>query len=377
MKVLHISNDFAGSKVHYNLFKQLDKSGIKQIIYCPTRNNKDIGKNYIESKTTNIIYSYVIKPWYKYVYYHKQRILYKDLCLKIKTFKDIDVVHASTLFSDGGIAYKIKKKYNIPYVVAVRNTDVNTFGKLLPHSWIKAIKILLNAEKVYFISRGLQDSFKKLLFVKPIIKKIEHKFIFRANGIDKQWLDSVNRTSNNGDNILYIGNFSANKNVSSLIKAIYKLRQEKEFNHIKLTIIGGDFDKNNEVSNMIKTNNDFIEYLGKIYDISKIQVIMQQHALFAMPSFHETFGLVYIEALSQNLPIIYTKGQGVDKLFNEDKDLVGIAVNPHSTESIKNAIKEILVNRDKYSSKQVDFSLFDWKNIAEMYRNDYEIIKKE
>ena len=209
-----------------------------------------------------------------------------------------------------------------------------------------------------------------------IIKKIEHKFIFRANGIDKQWLDSINRTSNNGDNILYIGNFSVNKNVSTLIKAIYKLRQEKEFNHIKLTIIGGDSDKNNEITNLIKTNNDFIEYLGKIYDISKIQAIMRQHALFAMPSIHETFGLVYIEALSQNLPIVYTKGQGVDKLFNEDKDLVGIAVNPHSVESIKDAIKEILINRDKYSNKQVEFSPFDWKNIANNYFNDYENIIK-
>ena len=30
-----------------------------------------------------------------------------------------------------------------------------------------------------------------------------------------------------------------------------------------------------------------------------------------MPSTGETFGLVYIEALSQSLPIIYTKGDGV------------------------------------------------------------------
>ena len=36
-----------------------------------------------------------------------------------------------------------------------------------------------------------------------------------------------------------------------------------------------------------------------------------------MPSRYETFGLVYGEAMSQGLPIIYSKGQGVDGYFKE------------------------------------------------------------
>lgn len=34
-----------------------------------------------------------------------------------------------------------------------------------------------------------------------------------------------------------------------------------------------------------------------------------------MPSHKETFGLVYAEAMSQGLPIIYTKNQGFDGQF--------------------------------------------------------------
>ena len=44
---------------------------------------------------------------------------------------------------------------------------------------------------------------------------------------------------------------------------------------------------------------------------------MKEHQIFAMPSFNETFGLVYIEALSQNLPILYTKSEGIYKYFEE------------------------------------------------------------
>ena len=38
-----------------------------------------------------------------------------------------------------------------------------------------------------------------------------------------------------------------------------------------------------------------------------------------MLSIMETFGLVYAEAMSQGLPIIYTKGQGFDEQFDEGK----------------------------------------------------------
>ena len=48
--------------------------------------------------------------------------------------------------------------------------------------------------------------------------------------------------------------------------------------------------------------------------------------IFVMPSLTETFGIVFIEALSQGLPLIYTKGQGIDGYFPQG--FVGYAYNP-------------------------------------------------
>ena len=56
-----------------------------------------------------------------------------------------------------------------------------------------------------------------------------------------------------------------------------------------------------------------------------------------MPSSNETFGLVFIEALSQSLPIIYTKGEGIDGYFKDD--FIGKAVNSKDNQSIAYAIK--------------------------------------
>ena len=132
-------------------------------------------------------------------------------------------------------------------------------------------------------------------------------------------------------------------------------------------------ENGNTVSDVIQ-NEDFISYLGKIYDKDKIRDVMRRHALFAMPSIHETFGLVYIESLSQNLPVIYSKGLGIDQLFNNDKFPIGVGVDAKSTKSIKEAIITILKNRQRYSNKQIEFSRFDWKSIAASYIYDYQTI---
>lgn len=101
---------------------------------------------------------------------------------------------------------------------------------------------------------------------------------------------------------------------------------------------------------------------------------MDSCSLFAMPSIYETFGLVYVESISQNLPIIYTKKQGVDGMFDET---VGISVNPLSVDDIKEAIRTIIINHEKYDNSNVDFSQFDWNKIAFNYRKDYmEIVDK-
>lgn len=81
-----------------------------------------------------------------------------------------------------------------------------------------------------------------------------------------------------------------------------------------------------------------------------------------MPSFHETFGLVYLEALSQHLVIVYTRGLGVDGMLDAR---VGEAVRSSSNKDIKNAITRIFMHRSRYlASEVVDFRQFRWSAIA-------------
>lgn len=371
MRILHIINDFSGSKVHHNLVKALALKGIHQSVYCPVRKSVDIGGNNIDHPCVNVVYRHIIKPWYKVAYFHKANMLYADM-RKSLNVADFDIIHAATLFSDGALAYKSYKQFGTPYVVAVRNTDYNDFIRLMPHLWHVGRKILIHAKYIFFISEGIKRQFEKSDFARPIIDEIKHRFVMTPNGVDDFWLDHVSMESRSGHKILYIGDFSENKNVARLIKAVLRLRTTQDFCDARLVIIGGGKCNTRHVKKLISQHAECITYLGAIYDKQKIREVMHDCSLFAMPSIHETFGLVYLEALSQNLPVVYTKKQGIDGLFDES---VGIAVNPLSVNDIANAMRTILGKHCEYSNAYVDFMQFRWSHIAEKYMQYYSSIR--
>lgn len=368
MRVLHISNGFAESKVHSNLARALDVYGIEQTIYCPVREGRLLGKNQFDSKRVKFVYSNCIKSWYKYVYFYKERKLYQDLKMRIN-LSGIDFIHAHTMFSDGGLAYKAHKELGIPYAVAIRNTDVNYFLRLMRHAYPYGRKVLQNAEKIFFISEGLKMLFEESTFCESIYESIKDKFVVQPNGIEDFWHEHINHDSHTGHNVLYIGDFTPNKNVGRLVEAVKRVRTQSNYHDCRLVIVGGGRDKNGEVEALIKENSAFVEYLGKIYNMDRLLEVMKSSAIFAMPSITETFGLVYVESLSQNLPVIYTKKQGIDGFFDES---VGLSVNPHSVEDVSNAIIRIFNNPQDFNNRNVDFNWFKWGEIAKRYKMIYD-----
>ena len=56
IRVLHICNDFCGSKVHSNLYQKLDKEGVEQTIFTYLKNRSICGRNQFAAMHTTFIY---------------------------------------------------------------------------------------------------------------------------------------------------------------------------------------------------------------------------------------------------------------------------------------------------------------------------------
>lgn len=368
MKVLHICNDFCGSKVHSNLYRNLDEIGVSQTVFTCYRGGYPEGTNQFEAERTDFVYRPVLSTKHRFFFHAKIRKVYGELMGSISP-KDYDLVHAVTMFTDGVVAYRMYKDYGTPYVVSVRNTDINEFLAVAPHTWNMGMKVLQNARKIIFISKAPKEKFCRHFLIKRILPEIESKIVIQPNGIDDYWLDHINGSEPNlNHDIIYVGKFDLNKNVVRLIDAVLALRSE--YKDIRLHLVGGGGSNESKVKRLVEENSDCLTYHGKIYDKQVLAGLYRQCSVFAMPSIHETFGLVYVEAMSQNLPVLYTRNQGIDGLFDEH---VGEAVTALSTESIKKGLRKMLVNRAWYDFKdKVDFETFRWSGIAKTYQKIYK-----
>lgn len=367
MKVLHISNNFYDSKVHMNLYAALDRIGVNQLIYSYFSNKTDINKNKFDAIQTEFIYSAILNKYNRLYYPYKEHIVYRDMKRNID-LKQFNLTHATTLFSDGGLSYKIYKEYGTPYIVAVRNTDLCSFMRI-PLYWKYGRDILINAQKVIFITNSLKNKFLSHMMVKPIISEIESKLVVIENGIDSFWLDNICRVNKSiNHSICYVGRFQKRKNVPMLIKAVEKLAVK--YPDIRLDIIGAGDEEEAKVKRMAQTSC-YINFVGPLYDKNKIREYFHKCSVFAMPSVDETYGLVYVEALTQNMTLLYTKNDGIDGTFLYN---IGEAITP-SVNNVVEGIERIFGNPRKYSgNKYIDFSKFNWDNIAERYMELYREI---
>jgi len=367
--ILHIANDFNLTKVHKELYSNLDILGIKQKIFTPLRVETQIGSNHFPftQDDSEYIYSDRLKKYHKIFFNEKINFLYKSLISKIDC-KQITLTHATTLFSDGAIAYRLFKDYGIPYIVAVRNTDLNIYFKYRKNLIGLGKKILLNAQKVVFISDSNRFFFNNLSTLKNIKKVIENKSKVINNGIDDFWLDNVQKFKKRDEgsfNFLFIGRFDSNKNVELLIDAL-KIFKNSSKNPVKLNLIGGTGNRHDSVLKKI-AGQDWIQYHGQIFSKEELKNHYSANDFFSMISHTETFGLVYMEALSQGLPLLYTKNQGVDQAFTFN---FGKAVDSKKINNIVLQLEELC--RNEYPLiNDIDFEEYRWSNIAIKYLKIY------
>lgn len=369
MKVLHLSNDFAGSTVHAELYQRLDAEGVSHIIYCPVRHQNLIGRNAFEGANSEIIYSPILKKIHRLLFHLKINALVKDVEQKVDLSK-VDLVHATTLFSDGAVALRLKKKYGIPYVVAVRNTDINVFMRYMPHLWNVHRQVIREAEKVIFISPNLQRRVTSHWTLSGLAEMLGQKGVVIPNGLNDYWLENRCITpARQSHSVCYVGKFDGNKNVLRLIDVVLRLRAD--IPDLTLHLVGGGGENEQRVIQLVHQFSDSLIYHGLIYDKPLLQSIYQQCGVFAMPSKKETFGLVYLEALSQGLRVLYTRGEGIDGLFEKR---VGEAVNPYSEKDIRVALSRLLQQPEDYEMLETaDFESFRWWGVAQRY---YEIYKQ-
>lgn len=369
MRVLHINCNYIGTTLHQLMIEKLDDLGVENQVFVPTYDKRVA----VIEPNANVCVCECFKKWDRIVFDYKQRKIQMALEKQIHV-SEFDVIHAYTLFTDGNSARQLSKEYGIPYVVAIRNTDVNDFFRLMPHLRSRGVQIMRDAAAVFFLS----DSYQRQVFEKYVPQKYQEEILDKTkvipNGIDEFWFENkyedAKYLDKNAVKLVYAGRIDKNKNIRTTQKAMKILR--KQGIETTLTVVG-----------KVQDQKEFKRIQEDVYTtclpaMPKEELINVYRAsdIFVMPSFTESFGLVYAEAMSQGLPVIYSKGQGFDGQFPDGT--IGIAVDSRNPKSVADGIRTVIDNYAQITSNCPVASMrYNWESISRDYSSLYERIAEK
>ncbi|MDF1576539.1 MAG: glycosyltransferase [Bacteroidales bacterium] len=359
MVVDHICVNY-GAELFQELFNAIQDHRIEQNVFYPRNSKHRIAD---PDRPYRIDSPLVLSALTKISFSRKRFIMrqqYEPLFLRNKP----DLLHAHTLFSDGSLAYDFFRQYHIPYLVAIRSSDLDVFLKFKP--WLLSLgrQIVENARNIIFISPSIRRK-----FLDKFGDSFESKSLILPNGINQSFFQNkapVKRKPQIPPELLYVGSFLKRKEVPALIKHVEKTGA-------RLSIVGHGGSQEKKVLKMIR-KSDKITFLGRVDDPSRLIQIYRQSDIFVMTSRRETFGLVYLEAMSQGLPLIYSKNTGIDGLFEEGS--VGYGISPGSVSGMKEATEKILSDYSVISGNCVSQAhKYNWTSIAESYMALYSDVR--
>ncbi len=368
MKILHLCSYYTTSKLYSELVESLSDLEVDQRLFIPIRKpcQRDLFRG---EKTKKIKYVYVRCMFrvLRLSYFGK---MFSYLTGALWHSEELDLKHREhvychTLFSDGGLGLFLKVIYRKSYSITVRNTDINLYLKYFPHLRLLAYFILKHASHVIFISPAYKEyCLKRHPFVFSQSRK---KQMVIPNGVHPFWISNMKRTKEKKATepcltILFVGKIVRNKNIHGLIAACELLERNKR--KVCLKIVGGNDDDLQSYKPRLRSNSGIsIVVSGTISDKIKLASIMNSADVLVVPSFTETFGLVYVEALTQGTPVVFSEGQGLSGYFPSEFTCVNTC-NPHDPKSIAAAIISSISSPPSARQQEYLTSKFDWDSIS-------------
>lgn len=202
---------------------------------------------------------------------------------------------------------ELGKRYNARTCV-VLHSDVAVIGKM----YNSRSRDIINSIDIWgFRSNEIKNKFEALY------GRANESFLCYS-GVPKNNITPPARDFEKGiRNFLFVGLLIPRKHPTVLIKAINKAFYGQDF---RITFIGQGREKANiqKLARKLRIS-DKVSLVGRI-PRDEVFKMMQASDCFVMLSSPETFGLVYLEAMSMGCITIGSKGEGIDGIIQHGKN---------------------------------------------------------
>ena len=220
----------------------------------------------------------------------------------------IDLIHAHVCFPAGYSAYKLSQHISLPYVITEHMGPFPWPRYIRDGEPIKEIRLAAtHANALVPVSDALSEEMKKLGYKRRVVI---------PNFVNEEQFKPMPVTKKSKYQFFSLCSLETAKGVGDLLKAI------KKWDPDPMTVsfvIGGDGEKREYFHAMSKKLgiNSLITWAGAI-PRDYVAEYMNRCDAFVLPSHHESFGIVFIEALACGKPVIATKCGGPESIVTDN-----------------------------------------------------------
>lgn len=257
----------------------------------------------------------------------------------LKNKKDIRITHAHYAFPTGMVSLFMKKMYKIPYVVTVHGGDLDKMAKKSTRIANFTKSVFQEAAQVITVGEKLRNDVITDYHIAA--EKVEVMSMGVDTGVFKPMGQEEVRllldVPLNERVLLFVGNIIEAKGVMELVAAFKQLQQTHD--DLLLYIVGSQKDQrfSNEVKETVGSNPN-IRFKEPVSQ-TELAKWMSAADILVLPSYHEGFGLVALEALAAGAKVVATNVGGLPYLL---KDGVGILVEPRDSQALAEGLEKAL-----------------------------------
>ena len=239
--------------------------------------------------------------------------LLRQIC-KLHSVRPIDVIHAHAALPCGHAAALLSRRLNIPFVMTVHGLDVFNTCSLrgIPAVWRRKVSVDVyhEARTVICISGKVQEILRAGTPARSaIVYNGANPILFSPNPDEMEPFHPE---------ILVVGNLLPSKGHELVLRALGRLKLS--FPQLRCRIIGegperGPFEALARDLGIAQR----VQFVGR-QRRSEVAEAMRRCSVFALPSWNEGLGCVYLEAMSCGKPVVACRGQGIEELIDHGKN---------------------------------------------------------
>lgn len=299
---------------------------------------------------------------------------------------DADVAHAHTWYADmAGLL--VRMLHRIPLVVTLHSLEplrpwkADQLGTgYLVSTWVEKT-VVEGADRVIAVSERMRDDIQEHFRIDPTRVAVIH------NGVDVERYhrtphrEVLARLAVREPYVLFVGRITDQKGIFDLLEAAPALAAGVQ---LVLCASAPDTPEIEERLRRSVEGRPEIRWINEMLSVDEMVQLYSHAAVFCCPSVYEPFGIINVEAMACEIPVVASAVGGILEVVEDG--VTGVLVPPREPRELARALNAVLADRRRAEAMgragraRVE-AHFSWRSVAarteDLYAEAIEAFRRE